>query len=292
MTNASLYYQESGRLNPGKYVVTTILGVALAIILGYVYSLLIYFIPLVYFNVIICFGFGVVMGGLVMVFSRFGDSRNQKGRIVQSLIFSLVAYYFHWVAYLIILINGEVASPDIYFNNLFLSFDPAFMLELIMEINAEGVWSMFGINFTGGALLTVWVIEALLILGIPIVMVLRFEPLPFSELNGKWYPKFTLKQHFYSATGSDQWVRLLADNPVKTIDDLGLGKANRYGLIHLYVAEKEKTQYISIESVYIDTGEKGKKETETVVLNLGIDTDAAKEILQKYEHKKERLKVF
>ncbi len=78
MENQELFYKESGRINPIKQSISYAIGIVIALILGYIYSVLIIVIPIVYLNFLITVGFSIGLGLICRILVRFSHNRNKK----------------------------------------------------------------------------------------------------------------------------------------------------------------------------------------------------------------------
>ncbi|MBK7885414.1 MAG: hypothetical protein IPJ81_17720 [Chitinophagaceae bacterium] len=64
---------------------------------------------------------------------------------------------------------------------------PATLLEYIQDINAIGTWSIKTFTVSGTFLTVIWIIEALMITGIPLFMSYLAAKKPFCEIGNVWF---------------------------------------------------------------------------------------------------------
>jgi hypothetical protein len=178
-----LYYTPSGEV-PLLGALGGLLGGVLAgLVLAFIYCYLVYYIPIVYLNVLCTIGYAVGLGfaaGLVM---RWGKVRNMAAATGIAVIPAVLSYYFSWAVWVSLMVSNEDASVSA----LELARQPALMWELIQKINELGPWSMFNQTFKGLPLWIVWAIEAAIVLiGSPIAAFGLMSADPFCENCEKW----------------------------------------------------------------------------------------------------------
>ena len=188
------YYKLSGNLNKIRLALALIIISVLSIFLGYLYAIISIWIPLVYVQFFIPIGLGIVIMHSIFLLTRFTKNRNKKSQITLTIFFSALTFYFQWCAFVLYAIHNEMPEIQYYFANLLSLLNPINLVSIIIEINQIGMWSVFGITFTGFLLWLVWIIEAGIIFGLPLIGVTRAEPTPYSEKLDKWYKKYTLDE--------------------------------------------------------------------------------------------------
>ncbi|MEL6835147.1 MAG: hypothetical protein AAFP77_19265 [Bacteroidota bacterium] len=293
MDHQHLLYQESGKFNPTGLLLSILAFVLLSIVLGYVYVLIMMFIPLIYFNVLITIGLGILLGYLVRVSTKLSHNRNAKSRMILAAVLGLLVTYFMWVAYLLYIANGAV-MPSIseYLSALpWIVTDPGSFFDLMSVINMMGAWSIFGLTFSGILLALVWLAEVLIIIGAPVLSVFGSDPYPYSEAMGKWYPKYTLSEEFAAVSAPTSLINDLQEDPVKTIEELGMGTANYFSRIHVFYLPEEKDNYLTFEKVTVETGEESKEESTIILNNYRVDKATAAKILEVHKNKQIKMAV-
>jgi hypothetical protein len=278
-------YQHSGNSNIAGLVIALGIGTIIAIVLGFLYNFLIIIIPIVYINLFITIGFGTALGYSIKFLSRFGKIRNDRQNLILAGIIGFVGFYFQWIAYLVYL-TSESHSFQAYQENFNLIYNPAVLGQLILEVNKIGSWAMFGVIFTDFPLWVIWGIEALLIIGIPILIALRHPIIPFSETLNKWYPKYVIKNQFESIAGQNQFKENLLENVLETVNNLSYGTAFRFSEISIYYLKDEMAQYLSVDNIFIEGRGKGKETKTSVMHLLQIDNKTAEALMEKHKTKK------
>jgi len=284
------YYAPSGKIDPVRSVISYAIGIAIAIVLGYAYSILTAIIPIIYANIILCFAVGGVLAFLNRFLFRLSNNRSIRSQIIHAIVLALVVNYVQWTTYVIYIFSAEVPSLTMVIKNLTWIFQGTDFFGAISEINTYGSWSLFGGVVKGFLLTGVWLVEFLIIMVIPLISAFNGKVYPFSETQNKWYKKYTLRRDFQSIASIENLQNGFAADPTKTIEDLGLGNANRYTKIHIFHLPNESNQYISFEKTHID--HKGNKIKDIVINNLKIDEQTAKTIMANFENAVEKLDIF
>jgi len=199
MNDSNLFYQESGQINILGLTLSFLICIPIALILGYAYSVVIMFIPLIYFNFLITVGLGLALGLIVRLIVRLTKNRNKKSKLILAFTLGLLTYYFQWTVFMLHAYDGEIPGFTYYLANLHWLINPMNLIDFIVKVNGVGFWSIIGAPVTGLALSLVWIIEAFFIISGPIVAIFKTKVYPYSELQNKWYPKYTLLKDFDSA---------------------------------------------------------------------------------------------
>ncbi len=292
MNNQELFYQESGQINPIKQGLSYVICIGLALILGYIYSVAVIFIPIVYLNFLITVGFGLILGLICRVIVRFSHNRSKKSQIIQAIVIGFLANYFQWTVYILYAYSGEIPTVGLYFSSLHWIMIPENFFAAMAEINQFGTWSIFGITFNGFGLAAIWFAEFLIIIAGPIVAIVKTKIYPYSELLNKWYDKYTLLKDFESISAVNNLTSELVSDPLKSIESLRKGSGLRHTKIHLFYLKDEDKQYLTFEKIFIEGQGKGKKNSSIVINNLKINKTDAELILENYENKRERIDII
>lgn len=294
MMNQSKYYQESGEVNPLNIVFGTILLLVLTLILGYVYALLVYYIPFIYVNLIITIGLGIGLAMSNRIVWRFIKNRSSKGRLILAVVSVLFVTYFQWTAFLDSLVFGRFPMPLEYLELATWIFRPAEFFGLIGQVYENGTW---GIGFMGGTISgfvlgVVWFVEIGLTALPTVSAMLDYQSPPFSENLQKWYPKFTLNRDFESMASKNMVEEKLDTGVLEMLKDLGEGPAMKHSKMHVYYLEGEANQYLSIDRIFVEGGDDPKTNVTPLLQNYRIDPTTAKAILAEFRHKKDTFGNF
>ncbi len=292
MTDKSLFYQESGKVDALRLLLAYLVSLVVVLLMFYAYSAASLFLYNVYANVGIIVFFSISLGYYVKVLLRIAHIRSARNRYILAIVLGLMANYFQWTTFILYALDNEIPTLIHLLENLDWIIVPSTFFSIIAAINEVGVWELFGVQFHGFELGLIWVIEALAIMAGPIIAVYNTRVYPFSEEFKRWYPKFTLRNHFQSIATVLKLTEDLKHDPLKTIQELKMGDGIRHTRIHVYYLEHEENQYLTFEKVFIDKRGEGKKRSTFIIHNFKVSTDVAKSILDAYDYKRERIEII
>jgi hypothetical protein len=286
----SLYYQPGIRPYPFKLATAFFLGFFLSLIGAIGYNLVITLSPFIYFNIAATVGFGYFIGLSVLLCAKVGAVRTAQHRYWLLVFVGLIAYYFQWVAFVNIYLNGlpEIVNIKLVYE---IVFHPRFVIEVIGELYEQGPWSLFGITMKGGLLIAIWVLEFTLLAFIAFRFILHQAIQPFSENSNAWYHKHTIRTHFEHISLRNEFVRTIESNPVAAILALGPGTAQRHSVLSVYSLPADPVAYLSIHNRFIGTN--SQEEVLTPVIHLlTIDATTASELMRRFGSEKSFLDRF
>ncbi len=278
-------YKPIGNSNPINIGLAFVICLLLSLFLGWLYSLTA-LIPIIYFNWFITIGFGFVMAISIQIIAKLLKIRERKLRIYLIVFSLIIAYYSHWIAYLLIL--GLQKIPTIFeFLNYWIY--PNFFFSNISELNRIGAWSIGVSNlFVKGYVLTIiWIIEALILFFIGIRYTNKFPENPFSVMLNKWYPKFTIDYNFAAVYSKNKIISNLKESGIDLIFDMDKGLANKFTNISIFYLEGEAKQYLSIDTIGVNARNGSSKNITSVLKPIEISTIEAKNLMSKFGTKKE-----
>ncbi|MDB5270646.1 MAG: hypothetical protein JWP58_3686 [Hymenobacter sp.] len=291
----SLYYQPSNKMPLGGVLLFLLGGVLAAAVLALVYIYAIWYIPFVYINFFICLGFGVVLGGILMLLARAGKLRSPRGVAGLAVVVGLAAIYLEWSVYLTLLFNSETtgtgreADTSTSFSaGLFLDVltHPAAMWAAIGKINATGTWTLKGATPSGAFLWVVWAVELVIILGGAYLLARSQADEPFSELANEWADEETLAHPLAYAHDAAQTRTALETGQFRTLlPHAAPAGPDPFARLKLHrVANDPGCQYLTLENVTPKVDDKGKasESTATVVQHLAISPAAYDELKARF----------
>ena len=132
----------------------------------------------------------------------------------------------------------------------------------------------------------VWLIEVLIITGVPLFMLLGMDDMPYSERLGKWYPKYTLDDDFSTSMSPNRLLEQIMISPSNALRALGAGDPRKFFRVHVFLLPDVQDQYMTVERVYIQDLERGNEESESVIANLRLSTADAQALLDDFRHTK------
>jgi hypothetical protein len=286
------YYKESGNVDLMNLFLGIIISLIFTFIFGYLYSLLMYFIPIIYFNIIISIGFGFIVSLLIRLIIRIGKIRNKKFRILISVLIILFMTYFQWISFIdsILLDKYPSITESLYSINWILN--PSEFFNIIGQINENGTWGLGasgGFPVKGISLTFIWLVEILIFTLPTIKMLYDFKVYPYSEKFNKWYPKYTIDEYFESLYSKNSIEPLLDSGVIQTLSNLNEANEGRHSKIHLHFLDNETSQYLSIDRVWIEG--KGNIKELPVLSNYKIKTETAIEIKNLFKLNKEKINI-
>jgi len=292
MTSTSKYYQESGEISPVNFALGAVGLLIITLILGYIYGILSYYIPIVYANIVLAIGLGFALGFAIRLVYRLAKCRSKKSRLTLMILGLLFVTYFQWTAFLDSLLLGRFPTPIEMAGWI---FDPSNLSGLIGQIYEHGTWG-FGDSdsapINGPILLAIWLGEIFLTAMPSLKSVGALEVYPYSESLGQWYPKYTLEDDFESIASKNSIEEKLDADVLETLRALPHGNGIKHSKIFLYYLEGEANQYLSINRIYVEDGGAGDTNVTPLIQNYRIDTTIAKTILAEFRNRKDSLGVF
>ena len=291
----SLYYQPSNKMPLGGVLLFLLGGVLMAALLAFVYIYAIWYIPFVYINFFICLGFGLVLGGVLMLLAKAGKLRSPTGVGLLAALVGLAAIYLEWSLYLTLLFNSETTgtgpnadtstsfSAGLFANVL---THPGAMWEAINKLNESGSWSLKGATPTGVFLWVVWLIELAIIIGGAYWLARSQADEPFSELANEWADEETLPHPIVFAQDAAQTRSALETGQFHALaPHLAQSEIDPFARLKLHrVASDANCQYLTLENVTTKVDDKGKatQSTDTVVQHLAISPAAYEELKKRF----------
>lgn len=169
-------YEVSGKFGMYAPFIMLLFGVIGGGIFGAIYTYATRFIPFVYLNFLLTLGLGFMVGLLTYKAGKLGKVRNTKVFVFFAFVNGLIALYVQWVVWIKLVFEGvRVLNP---FN----------LLTLIELVLPHGTWSIgrrsLQFQVSGFPLLLIWIIEAIIIVGIPMI-ICRSKDV-FCEDCSKW----------------------------------------------------------------------------------------------------------
>jgi len=251
-------------------------SVIVAVVLAYLYGLLMYFSPIVYLNVLICIGFGLALGFSAGFAAHLAHARSGRWRVGFAGLIALLAFLFHWCGYITIVLNDGQLGPIAYLNSLGMIFYPQDLFATVRLLNTLGVWEIAGIPNSGTFGWIIWLVEMIIILAVPIYVALNLRIQPYSELLGRFYKGYTLKEGFGGPVGSPTtFAQAVQERGFQPFTELEAPRPNLYYTFKLYFLEGENKHYLDINRVTISSTGSGKTSDRVVVNQLQINKSTA-----------------
>lgn len=202
------YYTPTGKFPPQAIVYLIVVAVTLLPLLSFLYALSGVEVPYLILKCVFPIIFAVLVGASVnMALIGFGKTRNGFWGFILSSLAALWAYYLHWIFYFVYvsrqkrsvnftaMISGE--GQDFYHQILYLVKKPVLVWELLGKYISIGNWSFFGINFNGGLLVFVLILEFAVFFMIAVFIGFMNYDKPFDELSKQWFKYEFLENRKY-----------------------------------------------------------------------------------------------
>lgn len=180
-----LYYKPSGEVPAVGALAGLVGGLAAGAVLAFVYSYLVYYIPLVYLNALCVIGFAALLGMVPGYLMHACKVRNTAAGVGIALVPVLISFYLSWAVWVSIVVSNDEAGVSA----LGLAAQPLLLWELIARINEVGAWTLFRSStpVSGIALWVVWAVEAAIVLiGAPVAAAAMLGDAPFCEKCDAW----------------------------------------------------------------------------------------------------------
>lgn len=288
------YYKPSGRFT-AKYFLFFLLFAGISIpILSAVYIYLVYYIPIVYFNVIITVGCGSVLGLIMSQATHMGKARNPPLVWFCTLAATIAMKYVQWCIYIPLVFDdayglyGEGVTIGTRFtDSLYLFTAPSEIYKAASIINEVGVWGISrsgsnGLDTVNGiVLLIVWIAEFMLMACMAVIISRQQYALPFSESSDTWYTELNGKIEMNVPDNIDSFRHDMENGRFDEL--IRLVHAGRtYSTHYLSMTVCEPPQAAVDEPCYISverTGVGKIKKTKTLFRHLAIDTQSISVLL-------------
>ncbi len=176
MSDTALYYRHSGRFSPVSLLITAAVGVIGAMVLGFAYGVIVFYMPIVYINALLTVGLGAGLGVLVRTIAMSMSVRNVPVVLLVAIITGLVAEYAAFVGWV-----AAVAQWNVVIIN------PGTLMPVLEALAEQGVWSMKGSTVKGAFLVGIWIIEGLVIIGTTLYFARDvLHRTPYCESCNRW----------------------------------------------------------------------------------------------------------
>jgi hypothetical protein len=187
------FYSPSGKFDITLTPMSVIIIVLASLVLSIIYVALQWFIPFIYLNVFITVGFGLGLAIAGYLAVRFAKIRNPYVGVLLGVAAGLAGLYSQWALYMSLMsqADGNIAGvwAKTSFNlstYLLVLLHPSVLFQAMPALNEVGTFSIKSAQVSGILLWIVWLIEALIIVAIPVFATWSFAAAPFSELTSKW----------------------------------------------------------------------------------------------------------
>ena len=219
----SQFYVPSGNYALRSFVICLALSFTIVLVLGVLYSILVWYIPFVYFNFILTGVFGALLGILIFPIVRLGHVRSRKIEWLFMVLICLSGLYFSWAAHMTLVYNmsgtGTLNAETSFRLEDFviISTRPLAMIKDIYESSWYGVWSIGSIPIRDVAIWTVWILEATIIMIAIWEINRKWSLLPYSEVEGNWCGKEVLNKKLTLYRGMTKFIDAIRENDISVL---------------------------------------------------------------------------
>lgn len=278
-----LYYKPSGKIPVKGVFISLITAFVITVILSIIYIALQWFIPFIYLNFFIAAGLGFGLGGGVFIAIGAGKIRNAKYEFVLAVLCGILAWYCQWSLFVSLMSESEgsmgggmwVRSSFNLTGFSYIFTHPNILFQSMLSLNDAGTFSLKHNIVSGTLLWVVWVIESLIIIGLPMLFALSGRSTtPFSEQNGQWMEERDMEGKLKIVTDPEQIIRhlntgnLISLKDYPPADDL----SDDYSSLRIYESPGDPVSYISVINFSHKPDKNGelKKKSKTVIEYLRV----------------------
>ncbi|MTB51133.1 hypothetical protein [Lewinella sp. W8] len=285
-----MYYEASNRVDPLRTGVGILVAIVVIVGISYLYNALNAILPLLYACILVCLGYGILIALLAKGVVHFGKVRGKQIALGLTLLLGLVASFTQWVAFVTYIFSEEGRDLSSYLNAIpYFTSHPGDLMEGIGLINEGGTWTIgtSGMNVAGMPLAGIWLAELALLTAYPVWQVHQKVFSPYSEDQGKRYPRYVLTDNFKSIYTPGNAVAGFSERPVEYLKSIHLPGAYPISRVFIYYLAGEKDSYLSLYRIRLD--EKGKEAASPIIEHLRISSREAKAILDAFPHEQDNL---
>ncbi len=266
-TTTANFYRHSGKAPLLGLMLIGAMGLIVTPILGLIYGYLIFYIPFIYLNMLLVFGYVFAISFVLNKAIMWGKIRNTLIVGVAAFGVGVFAEYVGWVAWI-----AAFGKDPSYLLEFFFPWEVA---TFIIEIGKQGVWSLNSTTPTGGFLYFIWLMEALIVVGgITFNTLKEFSETPFCEDSETWVVKKKTLAAFAPVTDLKRFKASILQGNFSAFKELKLlHSGNAYILFELYEYETCKNFFmLNIVDVKVSQDRRGRQvqTTKTIVKNLMI----------------------
>lgn len=272
------YYKPSGKIPVKGIFISLIMAFVITVILSIIYIALQWFIPFIYLNLFIAAGLGFGVGAGVFIAIGAGKIRNTKFEFMLAVLCGLLAWYCQWALFVSLMYeaNGSMGG-DMWVRSSFnltgfwyIFSHPEILFQSMLSLNDVGTFALKHNTVSGTLLWVVWGIEALIIIGAPMLVALSGRSKsPFSEQNGQWMDERDVEGKLQTVSDPDRIiVELNSGNLISLKNFLPAEDLSHdYATLRIYESPGDPVSYLSVINITYKPDKKGelKKETKTVI---------------------------
>lgn len=279
------FYESNYQTDIKSLLIATLPVLAIVAVLGYIYAVLILFIPFIYVNVLMTVGYGILAAYLAEAALWYGKCRSETHALIFASFIALFAIYVQWAVWLQIIgfFGEEVSFVERLDVVVYYLTHPVVMWEDMKSIAEVGVWG-FGENLVNGTMLwIVWILEALIILGVIVFRTGENVDSPFCETSNQWAKIIPLVP-LTRVEEPKNFITQLAQKKYEPLQVLQAGDdMKRHTHAMIYHCEGHNIYYMSVNDRMVIMSSKKIKNIDTPLIEyMQIDNLVAQELIRQY----------
>lgn len=262
------YYKPSGKVDFPLTLLGTLIGAVVIAVLAYGYAFITELNPFIYVNFLVTIAYVFLVAFMIGIVRRMGKMRSSKGILIMSGILSLFGLAAVWVSFVSVVFEDGIAEVLANFGHrMEILYHRSFSIGRALRSSS--------IEFSGGMLMALWIVEALILAAGPVFMIYfgTKDDSVFCEDCNKWadQEKKYLKR---SETVLDQQniEDLIRSNRVHHLLDLATetnpeGLGEHYEITFTACELCNKAHYLSVSKIVNTTNDKGEiDKDETLIM--------------------------
>ena len=282
-----VYYKHSGKYSTGDLLTGSALSAVVALFTAALYAYLILYIPIAgYISFLFTAAFGGVVGYAMAKLLKSRLVRNSRSALLATFAITTVAFYFHWAVW----VNAALQRAELE-SSLAVTLVPTVLWQLITTINAEGAWTIRNWTPSGGALWTIWALEAAILYAVALAVAYgEMESEPFCENCQVWCPRKEAVVNVAPAPDGEELKRRMEARDIKFLEQLGPmpESALAWEQIDLHSCPKcNSTNTLSVQHVTVKIEKKETKqdtsETISKIVLTVSDADQVRRLGEKFK---------
>ena len=259
----------------GAVAASLLSGLLVALLGGFLYAWSVQWIPLIYINFLATLAYAAIVGGAVGVVARMGKIRSNLAVGLLTLFAMTVGIWLYWGASIWAMGGREVGIN---------AWRPVVLSEFVQHLFEHGSWGLKnGAPVTGWFLVTVWIVEIGLLLGVAWATAVACVSQPFCESCNEWTETETAVARFDANGHESVWQRVITDD-LPALGEVPLLTEDKPKFVRLDFAKCpkcENSNFMTLQAVEITTDSKGNTKTnERKLLSHGILTAEQSQIIR------------
>ncbi len=275
MSELATVYKHSGRFPPQGLILPLLLLCVLAVPSGFAYSYIVFYIPVIYLNLLATLFYGFAVGFIAARLLKMFKVRNLLVALVVAVLAGLACLYMSWVGHLHALFE----------DGRFIIW-PQDIWQKMLYLYETGSWTLRGEQaVTGVFLALVWLIECGIFVISPAVTVFAdLSATPFCEKNNVWLNREEIIDSL--ALFSDDDMALLGTGDLSPLLHARVKHIHDVAWTSLLLkssAASEETYTMRMTAVHLKPNKEGVLEEATFEITKDLLIDkAAYSVLRKF----------